>query len=81
MLLSKGQALLFIYERFAKEKRVTKASIQDICQISSITFKRYVGEIRGYYAQVHPDYEIIYDRKKDCYLVQKNQKNNNPFEE
>ena len=71
MSFSKGQVLLFIYDKLSKEKRIYKSAIQDACGISSITFKRYIGEIRNYYAKIHPELKIVYDRKKDRYLVRK----------
>lgn len=69
MAVGKTQAILIMYDRFLKEGTLTKADILSLTEISSITFKRYISELRCYFGNFAPQYEIIYDRESDCYQL------------
>ena len=71
MDLTKGQALLYIYNKLESEKMIIKTDIMDQCGLTDITFKRYIAEIRAYVKQFEDYHEIKYVRKKDIYLLVK----------
>ena len=71
MELTKGQTLLYIYNKFESEKVIVKAEIMDECGLTDITFKRYIAEIRTYIKNFENYHEIKYVRKKDIYLLVK----------
>jgi hypothetical protein len=43
--------------------------------ISSLTFKRYISELRCYFANFDPYNEVIYDRYHDAYYLVKASEN------
>ncbi len=69
--LTKGQTLLYIYNKLESEKVIIKAEIMDECGLTDITFKRYIAEIRAYIKNFESHHEIKYVRKKDIYLLVK----------
>lgn len=69
--LTKGQTLLYIYNKLESEKVIIKAEIMDQCKLTDITFKRYIAEIRAYIKSFESNHEIKYVRKKDIYLLVK----------
>lgn len=42
-------------------------------EISDITFKRYVSEIRCYFANFEPDKELVYRKRDDTYFLLENE--------
>lgn len=69
MRLSKSQALLYLFTKFQHAKQVKKAEEIQRLELSDITFKRYVAEIRRYYETFCPTHSLVYSRRENCYFL------------
>lgn len=69
MRVNKTQALLFIFYRLLKNKRITKAEVLDTVELNDLTFKRYMQELRAYFANFDLPYVIHYDRSENAYFL------------
>lgn len=72
MKINKTQAVLFIFEQLLKHKQISKSDVQAIINISDLAFRRYIQELRAYLVNFNEDYEIIYSRRDDLYLLKTN---------
>ncbi len=70
MKVSKAQAIVFIYEQLLKNKTISKEDIQNVISISDVTFRRYIQELRAYLINFNKNYEIIFEKKSEKYLLQ-----------
>lgn len=70
MKVGKSQAIVFIYEQLLKNKTISKEDIQNVISISDVTFRRYIQELRAYLVNFNKDYEIVFEKKYDKYLLQ-----------
>jgi hypothetical protein len=64
MKLSKAEAVLLLYDKFTENHFVVKEDFLNEVEISDLTFRRYIGDIRCYLMEFHPNKEILY-RKGD----------------
>ena len=71
MRVNKTQALLYIFELLLSEGSIKKEDIMQQIEISSLTFKRYMQEIRAYAFNFYKKYELIYSRKDSRYILKK----------
>ena len=71
MSLTKGQTLLYLYNKLEKERSLIKADAMELAGLTDITFKRYIAEIRSYLLNFEPGTEIKYIRKRDIYVLTK----------
>ena len=69
MRVNKSQSLLFIFETLLTKGSITKQEITNQLEISDLSFKRYIQELRAYIYNFSKDYELIYDRSLDKYLL------------
>lgn len=69
MRVNKTQALLYIFETLLKEGSIKKEDMMQQLEITSLTFKRYMQEIRAYAFNFFKKYELIYSRKEDRYFL------------
>lgn len=69
MRVNKTQALLYIFEALLKEGSIKKEDMMQQLEITSLTFKRYMQEIRAYAFNFFKKYELIYSRKEDRYYL------------
>lgn len=70
MKVGKTQAIVFIYEQLLKNKTISKEDIQNVISISDVTFRRYIQELRAYLVNFNKDYEIVFEKKYEKYLLQ-----------
>lgn len=70
MKVGKTQAIVFIYEQLLKNKTISKEDIQNVISISDVTFRRYIQELRAYLINFNKNYEIIFEKKSEKYLLQ-----------
>ncbi len=69
----KAQILLWIYEHLLEERKVAKDDILAREEISAITFKRYLYDIKDYLAMNSSEYVLVYARRYKVYkLVRRN---------
>jgi hypothetical protein len=69
MVTNKTQAVLLMYDALLRNGRLCKKDYLSILEISDISFKRYISELRCYFMNFAPQYELAYDRKQDTYLL------------
>ncbi len=69
MKVNKTQALLNIFYLLLKHKEITKEEIKSMIDISDVTFRRYMQEIRAFFFNFDIDLGIKYDRREDKYLL------------
>jgi len=69
MTVNKTQALLFIFYRLLTFKKVTKEEVLSEVEVSEITFKRYIQELRAYFRNFNIGYAVDYDRKTNAYYL------------
>lgn len=72
MELTKGQTLLYLYNKLEKEKVLSKKAAIEFTGLSDVTFKRYMNEIRVFLKHFEPKSQINYLRKRDVYVLVKN---------
>jgi len=71
MKCPKTQAVLLLYDQFLAKGEIIKKDFLLNVDASDITFKRYISELRCYFANFGERYEIVYDRKNDVYRLLK----------
>jgi hypothetical protein len=69
MKTSKTQAVLFIYENLKEKGQISKADVLSELEISDLTFKRYVSELRSYLMNFNCPAELLYLKKEDRYRL------------
>lgn len=71
MKTNKTQGVLVLYDSLRVSGQLKKADALQELDISSLTFKRYISELRCYFANFDPYNEVIYDRSHDTYYLVK----------
>jgi hypothetical protein len=71
MKTTKTQAVLFLYQTLQDKGTLKKNDVLAELLINSLTFKRYISELRCYFANFDPSHDVVYDRKSDTYFLQK----------
>ena len=65
--------MLALYDAFLSNSVVRKKDFLASVEISDISFKRYMSELRCYFTNFAPQYTIDYSRKEDTYhLIREN---------
>ena len=70
MKVNKTQALLYILSTLVKFGYISKEDITQEIEISDLTFRRYIQELRAYLANFDSGRELIYDKKEDKYVLE-----------
>ena len=68
MKVNKSQALMYILSLLIKNGYISKDSIKNKIEISDVTFRRYIQEIRAYLVNFEYPYEIVYQKNDDIYI-------------
>ena len=71
MRVNKSQAMMFILNTLIVRGEISKKEIKDKLDISDLTFRRYIQEIRAYIVNFEMGYEIIYLKSEDVYILKK----------
>jgi hypothetical protein len=66
---NKTQAVLFMYDTLMKEGKLKKGDFLGKIEASDITFKRYVSELRCYFANFALLYDIRYSKRDGIYYL------------
>lgn len=69
MKLVKSQIILFLFEDLKEGKRVNSLSFCNDHNISQVTFKRYIAEIRAYLVNAYQNIDIIYIKSENVYCI------------
>ena len=69
MKVNKTQGVLFIFNMLIEQGSISKREIISVLEISDITFKRYMQELRAYIDNFSKDYQLIYIRSEDQYYL------------
>ncbi len=69
MNASKVQAIIFIFKTLFEQGYIKKNDIQQTIDISNVTFRRYIQELRAYLVNFNEPYELKYDKSEDVYLL------------
>ena len=70
--MNKSENVLLIFYKFLSEKRLSKDEVMKECTISSLTFARYLADIRNFLDRNLPCYEVMYDKKENIYYLKLN---------
>jgi|LAHS01.1.fsa_nt_gb hypothetical protein len=71
MKLSKAEAVLYLYDHFLENHVVIKEDTLFSIEITDLTFRRYMSEIRCYLQEFHPEMEIHYRKGEGVYLYRR----------
>lgn len=72
MKVTKTQAVLVLYDDFLQKRVLQKKDFLSQIEVSDISFKRYISELRCYFMNFAPRYDIAYQRKEDAYYLVEN---------
>jgi hypothetical protein len=65
----KTLTVLWIYEKLLGERKISKEEVLKHQNISSITFKRYLYNIKDYLAENGSNYVLVYARRYKVYRL------------
>lgn len=65
--MNKSEVVLIIFYRLYTQKKIRKADILYDCDINSLTFARYLSDIRCFLVEAGLPFELLYDKRNDCY--------------
>jgi len=69
MKTNKTQAVLYLYQTLQNDGHIKKTDYMAEMEVSDLTFKRYVSELRSYLMNFsHPE-ELVYEKKEDYYVL------------
>lgn len=68
-IMSKSEVVLIIFYRLYTQKTIRKSDILCDCGINSLTFARYLADIRCFLIEANLPFELLYDKKNDCYSL------------
>ena len=71
MPMKKSIVILRMLDIFLEEGTLTKETILSSVDMSEISFKRYVGELRDYLRYFHPTWQIRFKRSNYTYVLDK----------
>ena len=71
MKLSKAEAVLYLYDHFLENHVVIKEDTLFSIEITDLTFRRYMSEIRCYLQEFHPEMEIHYRKGEGVNLYRR----------
>ena len=71
MKASKSQGMMFILNMLITTGYIKKDNVIDTLEISHLTFRRYIQELRAFYYNYMNNEEIIYDKEKNIYYLSK----------
>ena len=71
MRVNKAQGLLYIFDTLLEKGHLEKEDIINQIEISDLTFKRYMQELRAYIYNFNKHYEIVYSRSLQKYILKK----------
>ncbi|MDY4849480.1 MAG: hypothetical protein SO176_04440 [Bacilli bacterium] len=69
MKVSKTQAVLLILSMLLEKGNVSKEEIKDMIEVSDLSFKRYMQEIRAFIANFNLCIEVVYNRETNKYYI------------
>jgi hypothetical protein len=71
MPIKKSIVILRMLDIFLSEGVLTKEQILSSVDMSEISFKRYIGEIRDYLRFYHPSWQVRFKRSNYTYVLDK----------
>jgi len=71
MKSSKTQYVLYIFNMLITKGFIKKDAIIDALDISNLSFRRYMQELRAFYYNYMNKEDIIYDKTKNIYYLAK----------
>ena len=69
MKVNKTQALMYLLIVLITNKQISKENIKNKLEISDLTFRRYMQEIRAYLINFELPYELKYLKGEDIYSL------------
>ena len=69
MKVNKTQALLFMLMTLLRDEKLSKAHVLQEIDISDLTFRRYMQELRAFLYNFNTAREIEYNRHEDTYYL------------
>jgi hypothetical protein len=71
MRVNKPQGVLYLFETFLLQGSLSKKKALEELEVSDLTFRRYLNELRCYFANFDRNEEILYDKKANLYRFRK----------
>ena len=69
MKVNKTQALMFILMMLMKNKSFSKSEIMNQIDISDLSFRRYMQELRAFLVNFNYGYELQYSKTEEKYFL------------
>ena len=69
MKLNKTQGLLYIFNLLISKKKIAKEDILNQIEISDLTFRRYMQELRAFFYNFYMPYEVRSSRSEELYIL------------
>lgn len=67
--MKKCDVILSIFYSLITNKKIKKMDVIEEYKLTSITFARYIAEIRDFLAERAPHLELIYNKSKSIYIL------------
>lgn len=69
MKVGKTFAFAQLVELLDKKAVLKKEAVIADFDLTEDQFHRYIADLKYYYVTFHPDKEVVYDKKNDCYRL------------
>ena len=69
MKAGKTQSVMYIFMNLLKHGSINKTDITEELEISDLTFRRYLQELRAFLVNFNFGYEIKYNKTDDVYFL------------
>ena len=67
--VTKTQALMLILKTLFEQGFVTKENIMNMIDVSDLTFRKYMQEVRAFFLNFNIPYELKYSRSEQKYYL------------
>ena len=69
--MKKSEIVLFMFYHLLQFNELTKSDVMEEFKITTLTFARYLSDIRCFLIEKVPELEVVYDKVTDKYLLKK----------
>jgi hypothetical protein len=71
MRVNKSQAMMYLLETFFSEGSIKKKAVMEELEVTEMTFRNYINEMKCYFSNFNRNEEIFYDKKSNLYRYRK----------
>jgi hypothetical protein len=71
MRVNKSQAIMYLFEAFLADGYIKKKTVMEELEVTEMTFRNYINEMKCFFSNFNRNEEIFYDKKADLYRYKK----------